>query len=135
MVFKQEYMFDSLHQRWEITNGLQWLATTKTRLKYDDCIPNESQNKYFFLHFQMQQYRQLTSVPSVYTRSAKDKSISPRAGVTAFLWRAHKEFWLASHPDNGAEPVCTAGGDIGVVHSADSSSTTSLSGGLAHTQL
>lgn len=45
------------------------------------------------------------------------------------------EFWLASHPDNGAEPVRSAGGDIGVVRTADSSSTTNLSGGLAHTQL
>lgn len=75
------------------------------------------------------------SVPSVYTQSAKDKSIYPWAGVAGFLWLAHKEFWLASHPDNGAEPVCTAGGDIGVVHTADSSSTTTLNGGLGHTQL
>lgn len=46
-----------------------------------------------------------------------------------------EEFWLASHPDNGAEPVRTAGGDTGVVHTADSSSTTGLGGGLAHTRL
>ncbi len=30
----------------------------------------------------------------------------------------NEEFWLASHPDNGAEPVHTVGGDIGVVHTA-----------------
>lgn len=75
------------------------------------------------------------SVPSVNTQSAKDKSIYPWADIAGFLWFAHEEFWLASHPDNGAEPVCAAGGDIGVVHTADSSSTTALSGGLAHTQL
>lgn len=65
----------------------------------------------------------------------EDKSIYQSASVTGFLRLMNEEFWLASHPDNGAEPVRTAGGDIGVVRVADSSSTTDLSGGLAHTQL
>ena len=75
------------------------------------------------------------SVTSVYTQGAVDKSVHHSASVAGFLQLTHKEFWFASHPDNGAEPVHTTGGDIGVVHTADSSSTTSLSGGLAHTQL
>lgn len=63
------------------------------------------------------------SVTSVYTQCAVDKSIYQSASVTGFLLLTHEEFWLASHPDNGAEPVHAAGGDIGVVHTADSSFT------------
>lgn len=65
----------------------------------------------------------------------KIKVSTNRQELQASLRLINEEFWLASHPDNGAEPVHTVGGDIGVVHTADSSSTTSLSGGLAHTQL
>lgn len=75
------------------------------------------------------------SATSVHTRGAEDKSISQSASVAGFLRLMKEEFWLASHPDNGAEPVRTAGGDTGVVHTADSSSTTGLGGGLAHTRL
>lgn len=52
-----------------------------------------------------------------------------------FLRLTHEEFWVTSQPDNGAEPVRTLGGEIGVAHTDDSSSTTGLSGGPAHTQL
>lgn len=58
-----------------------------------------------------------------------------RQVLRAFSRRAREESWLASHPDNGAEPVRAAGGEIGVAHAADSSSATSLNGGPAHTQL
>lgn len=75
------------------------------------------------------------SVTSAYAHGAEDKSNYRSASVAGFLRLMSEEFWLASHPDNGAEPVRTAGGGIGVVHTADSGSTTRLSGGLAHTQL
>lgn len=65
----------------------------------------------------------------------KIKVSTDRQALQPFLRLMNEEFWLASQPDNGVEPVRTVGGDIGVVHTADSSSTTSLSGGLAHTQL
>ena len=64
----------------------------------------------------------------------KIKVSTDRQALQPFLRLMNEEFWLASQPDNGAEPVRTVGGDIGVVHTA-SGSTTSLSGGLAHTQL
>lgn len=65
----------------------------------------------------------------------KIKVYTHRRELQAFLRLINEEFWLASHPDNGAEPVHTVEDDVGVVHTADRSSTTSLSGGLAHTQL
>lgn len=65
----------------------------------------------------------------------KIKVSTNRQELQAFLRLINKEFWLASHPDNGAEPIHTVGGDTGAVHTTDRSSTTSLSGGLAHTQL
>lgn len=74
-------------------------------------------------------------VTSVYAHGVNNKRIYQSASSTGFLRLTHDKFWLASQPDNGAEPVRTAGGDIGVVRTADSSSTASLSGGLAHTQL
>lgn len=64
------------------------------------------------------------------------KVSTKQQGLWAFFLRlTHEEFWVTSQPDNGAEPVRTLGGEIGVAHTDDSSSTTGLSGGPAHTQL
>lgn len=110
---------------------LKWSAKTESnkscemQSKNFDCIPKEIYTTCATAAW----------VTSVYAHGAEDESIYKSTSVTGFLRLTHDTFWLASHPDNGAEPVCAAGGDIGVVHTADSSSTAGLSGGLAHTQL
>lgn len=51
------------------------------------------------------------------------KASTYQQALQAFVRLTQEEFWSASHPDNGPEPVRTAGGNIGAVHAADSSST------------
>lgn len=132
---------ETVNNQW-IKNGQQqqreaWKLGDANKKKKEQCIWKEILKSPFLTTFYRYPAQSVTTVmvTCVYTCGVEDKSIFQLASAAGFLRLTNEEFWLASHPDNGAEPVHTVGGDIGVVHTADSSSSTGLSGGLAHTQL